>query len=47
MPWIVPVVGSGLAGFGVGSVMSIIFPYVEDSYREVLPHSVSDGDEFD
>lgn len=35
LPWIVPVVGTGFVGFGIGSITSIIFPYVGDCYREV------------
>ncbi|KAI9041846.1 major facilitator superfamily domain-containing protein [Aspergillus affinis] len=34
--WIVPLIGSGLVGFGLGSSTSIILPYFGDSYPELV-----------
>ncbi|KAL5356445.1 major facilitator superfamily domain-containing protein [Aspergillus floccosus] len=35
-PWIVPLIGSGCVGFGIGSTTSIILPYFGDSYPELV-----------
>ncbi|OJJ31457.1 hypothetical protein ASPWEDRAFT_54605 [Aspergillus wentii DTO 134E9] len=35
-PWIIPLIGSALVGFGIGSTTSITLTYFADSYREIV-----------
>lgn len=38
--WIVPTIGSGLIGFGIGGVGDIALTYLQDSYNEILPDAL-------
>jgi hypothetical protein len=40
MPWIIPAIGSGFVGFGIGGVGDIALTILQDAYTEILPDAL-------